>query len=628
MAVRSRKTRGTHVSDVQARYDAAGNGRRARGWTPPSSGPNIATQGNEKIRNRPRDAVRNDWGGESGVQKWTTNLIGVGIVPRWNSQSIADLWTEFVKQADADCVLDFYGLQTLGTRSWLASGEVFLRRRSRRLNSGLAVPMQVQLLEADFCPVFDALAWPGMPAGNSIRQGIEFDKNGTRVAYWFWPNHPGERQITSDFNTVLVRVTADNVRHLFEPLRPGQIRGVSMLAPVLMRLRGTGDFEDTVLDRQKLANLFVTFITRQMPQDWQGINTDPDTGLPTFYDNDGSPMAGLEPGIQKELLPGEDVKFANPPGAGVEHASYLRSTNLGSAAGQGLPYELWAGDIKDVSDRTLRVLMNEFHRFAEQRQWQILIPQFCQGAVEWFVAAGALAGKIALSRLKEARNPEWAPHGWDYLHPVQDVQGKILAIQNGLTSKTREITRRGDDPRKIVDERRLDAEAEKAAGLTPPAPLTPQQRGKPPAAPKPQAPSAMAEMLAAFTSQAAQQNALMLKMIEVMGAPQPQAVQQPQAAAPAPAFTIHNHIPEAGQIVVPAPLVTVAAAEVNVPAPIVNVTGGEVNVTTPAPIVNVENIVQPAEVNVNLPDRKTESTITRDREGNITNVVQTERDLH
>ena len=46
---------------------------------------------------------------------------------------------------------------------------------------------------------------------------------------------------------------------------------------------------------------------------------------------------------------------------------------------------------------------------------------------------------------------EHAPHGWAYIHPVQDVQGKALELENGLRSRSSVIGERGDDP-DLVDE--------------------------------------------------------------------------------------------------------------------------------------------------------------------------------
>ena len=66
--------------------------------------------------------------------------------------------------------------------------------------------------------------------------------------------------------------------------------------------------------------------------------------------------------------------------------------HLGTAAAAGLPYEIFSGDIANVSDRTLRMLVNEFRRFAEQRQWLTIIPMFCQRARDWWTDAAVLAG--------------------------------------------------------------------------------------------------------------------------------------------------------------------------------------------------------------------------------------------
>lgn len=456
---------------ISARYDAAGNGRRMRGWTPKSSGPNKAIEGLQTIRNRSNDAARNDWSGESGVQKWTTTLIGIGITPRFKrlknakrKLALTDLWSDFVSLADADGVLSYYAMQTLAVRSWFTSGEVFIRRRYRRLNDGLPVPMQVQLLEAEFVPLLDSDSWPGMPLGNKIRSGIEFDKRNRRVAYWMYKEHPGDKQslVASD---QLVRVPAEDVRHMYEPKRIGQLRGVPGSAPILARLRSIGDFDDAVLERQKLANLFVAFITRAMPT--MGVdNVDPLTGALIEMDG-GQPLAPLAPGMTQELDPGQDVKFANPPEAGTTYSDYMRTNHLGTAAGYGIPYELFSGDIKEVSDRTLRVLINEFRRFAEQRQWQIVIPMFCQPVSEWFSEAALLAGKCTQEESDALRRPEHAPHGWAHIHPVQDPQGKKIEVDAGFRSRSSVISAGGDDPDMVDAERAEDKKRETKLDLLP-----------------------------------------------------------------------------------------------------------------------------------------------------------------
>jgi lambda family phage portal protein len=467
------------VIETQNRYDAGGTGRRMRGWTPPTAGPNRSIVQIQKLRDRARDAARNDWTGTAGLQHWTTNLIGTGIVPRakritnqTKKKKYADLWAKWTKLADSDGVLCFYGQQTLATRAWLESGEVFGRLRTMPEGS-MEVPFKVQLLEADYVPMLDADSWVGMPVGNILRSGVEFDPLGQRVAYWAFKSHPSDYLGLTITSAVLARIPADEMVHVFEPKRPGQIRGVPEFSPVLARLRNVADFDDAVLERQKLANLFTAFVKQVYPANWDG--TDPMTGKPIQFDKHGVPMAALEPGTTQELLAGEEVVFSNPPEAGTTYSEFMRGQNIGTAAGQGLPYELMSGDIANISDRTLRIVVNEFRRYAEQRQWQIIIPMLCQKVRERWVDIAAVVGLIDAADIDDMKLVEWSPHGWDYIHPIQDVQGKQLAVDAGFKSRSSVISSQGDDPDEVDNERKVDQDREDKLGLTP-ATLEPSTR--------------------------------------------------------------------------------------------------------------------------------------------------------
>lgn len=608
---------------VHNKYDAAGTGRRMKGWMPPSTGPNRATVGLQKIRDRSRDAVRNEWSGESASQKWISSLIGTGITQRLKriadkerKQAINDLWQRWVTVADADGVLDFYAMQALVVRAWLDSGEVFVRKRWRRLDSPMEVPMQVQLIEAEFVPVFDADAWPGMPIGNKIRQGIELDRRGQRVAYWMHREHPGEHGLGGQLN--LLRVSASEVKHVYELKRPGQLRGVSALAPVLARLRSINDYEDAVLERQKLANLFTAFITRGVGGD---ADVDPLTNLPMEFGSDGAPLAGLQPGLIQELDYGQDVKFANPPEPGTTYSDYMRTQHMGTSAASGLPYEIYSGDIKEVSDRTLRVIINEFRRFAEQRQWHTVIPMFCQPVREWWTDAAALAGHVTLEERNAVAMVEWAPQGWTYIHPVQDPQGKKIEVEAGFRSRASVIAAAGYDPEEVDEERRLDVEREKELGLwidpNPPASVPQAQAAAQMAATKQHNEAGQAERPNTSIDQQFKALAMQMQAIQAALVGQQQPQQQP--------LTVNNYMP--------APLVEnrVEPTPVSVAAPVVNNTVLVPEINIPATVVN--NTVQVPEIHVppvrmtlEVPPRKTETTIERDQYGNLVKATQTETD--
>lgn len=462
----------------KARYDAAGRGRRMAGWNAPSSGPNLATAGLQTIRNRARDTARNDWTGKSGSQKWSTALVGVGIIPRFpriespeRRKAVTDIFNDFVKQADADCVLNFYGLQTLVVRTWLMAGECFIRRRNRFLDEGLRVPMQIQVLEPEMVPCdFYAKTWPGLSPNNEIRAGIEFNKRGKRIAYWVYKENPGDSALAGSIgSTDLVRVAASEMCHVVEVERAGQLRGVSQFAPILARLRNIENYDDNTLTRQQLANMVVGFITRGLPTAGVGEpDIDPLTNQPTETDSIGTPLLGMQPGLLQELEDGQKVEWSNPPEAGTEYSAYMRTQHMGTAAGVGIPYELFSGDIANVSDRTLRVLINDFRRFAEQRQWQHVIFQFCQPVIEWCSQAMLLAGHINAVEQEAMVRCEHAPHGWAHIHPTQDPQGKLIEVNAGFRSRASVVGDRGDDPEAVDEERKVDKDREARLGLTPP----------------------------------------------------------------------------------------------------------------------------------------------------------------
>lgn len=462
-----------HSKPVVARYDAAGNGRRLGGWQAPASGPNRAIEGTERMRDRARDAVRNDWAGAAAVTKWTTTLIGIAIRQRFDRivsksrrQAVTDAYTDWSSRCDSMGILSLPAMQTQVVRGWLEGGETFVVMRNRAPTPTRAVPLVLQVLESDYCPRLDSTAWPGMPIGNYMTQGIEFDPDGMRTAFWFFRKHPGDGyNLRVPSTGDLVRIPADQVCHVFDAKRGGQVRGVSSLDSILVRLRNSMDFEDVVLDRQKLANLFTMFITRELPQAPNDIDYDDATGLPKWYDKEGQPISTLQAGMSQELSPGEDVKFTNPPEAGTVYSDYMRTTHMGTASGVDMPYELFAGDIRQVSDRTLRVLIQEYRRFAEQRQWQIIIPMFCQPVVEAWSVAATLVNVIRVNEVDFVKRCTHAPHGFENIHPVQDPQGKILEVQAGFRSRSDVIGERGDDPIDVDNQRQVDMEREKALGL-------------------------------------------------------------------------------------------------------------------------------------------------------------------
>lgn len=460
-------------SNIKASYEGAGEGRRSTGWDAPDNGINsINTPALRNLRGRSRAAVRNDPYAFNVIDKRVSNLIGTGITPRPNTEDNALrkllqlLWDDWVDESDADEHTDFYGQQALVARTVETSGECFVRLRPRRLDEGLAVPLQVQILAPEFVPhdKFETTR-----TGNAIRAGIEFNPDGKRVAYWMYLSHPRDGVSLNAGYNQLVRVPASQVLHIFEPVEPGQLRGVPRLSPVLKRLRSLDNYDDAVLFRQEVANLFAGFISRPAP-DSGPMPRDPVTGEPLSFDRDGfTPMVALEPGTMQELGPGEEVEFSKPPDAGNNYPDFMRQQLMAAAAGTGTPYEILTGDMREVNDRALRVVLNEFRRRLEQLQFGVYVHQLCRPIRAAWMDMAVLSGALVLDdyakRRREYLRTRWVPQGWAYIQPVQDVQARRMEVQAGFASRSEMVTRTGYDAETVDAENAADNARAQALGL-------------------------------------------------------------------------------------------------------------------------------------------------------------------
>lgn len=445
---------------ASAVYEAGTMARRALAWRAPTVSANAAVLYQlATLRDRSRLAVRNDGYAKGAVDKLVTNIIGTGIKPLSQAldagfrRAVQDLWLRWTDYSDADGLLDWYGQQAQATRAWLEGGEVFVRLRFRFLEDDLPVPLQVQVLEPEMCPhTYNAIG----RNGNRIRAGIEFDRIGRRVAYWFHPSRPGD---LNDWDAGDLRsVSADSVLHIYDPLRPGQLRGVPHLTQALIRLMELDKFDDATLLRQQIANLFAAFIKRP---NTEGSDVNPLTNLVADDASGDRPVLQFEPGIMQELGPGEEVDFSRPPDAGNGYPAFMKQQLMGVAAATGVPYEVLTGDMAGLNDRVMRVVLHEFRRQIQARQHQIVAFQLCRRVWRAWMDRAFLAGAL-LVPAEYMDNPEpwvkvrWMPQGWPYLHPVQDVEAARSAIRCGLTTRSATVAELGEDVEVIDEEQAAD----------------------------------------------------------------------------------------------------------------------------------------------------------------------------
>lgn len=454
------------ISSRNTGLEAGRFSRRLSGWLPSRSHINtlIAASGRTVVA-RSRYLVRNNPYGQAAVECFTSNLVGAGIVPSWvldnqaKKKELQDLWLNWTDEADSEGLTDLYGLQRRIGREVFIAGEAFVRRRPRFLRDGLSVPLQLQVIPSEQLPLERNLV---LPNGNRVRQGIEFDKIGRRVAYHFWKVNPGDITETADQGQMTI-VPASDILHIFDPMEAAQIRGLPRLTPSIVALWMLDNYDDAELERKRVAALFTAFVKRNDP-DGEMFNAAREEAAKL---NDGVAEISLEPGTMHTLLPGEDIVTAAPADVGQSYDPFQYRMLTRICAPLGLPYAAVTGDMVKANYSNQRAALLEMRRRMEALQFGVIVHQFCRPVASWFLDAAALSGAIKLPKYVDNpsvfKNITWIPPKWAWVDPLKDVEAEVISVNNGFKARSSVVEGMGDDP--IETDRRIAEDQKRAKDL-------------------------------------------------------------------------------------------------------------------------------------------------------------------
>lgn len=455
-------------------FEAGMSNRRLKGFQPSRAHVNtlIAAAGSD-ITARARHLVRNNGYAANAIESWAGNVVGAGIKP---SSLIADaslkaatqkLWLAWTDESDAEGLTDFYGQQRRAAREVFIAGEVFFRFRPRRPEDGLSVPLQLQMLPSEMLPLTRNQTLPG---GNVIRQGIEFDRIGRRVAYHFLRRHPGDCT-DPGMTGETVRVPASEIIHVMDPVDAGQLRGVSRFAPAIVKLFLLDQYDDAELDRKKVAAMYALFVTTPSPGEPFDIAEDGGTG---------DRVMDVQPGQVVMLEPGEEIQTSAPADVGGSYEAFQYRTLLQIAAALGVPYAYLSNDMLKANYSNSRLALLEFRRRIDAWQHAVMVYQLCRAVWQRWMDTAVMAGTLAIKDYEPNRAGfiacSWLPPKWDWVDPLKDARAEIEQIEAGLKSRTQALAERGFDAEQVDAEIAADKAREQRLGLvfgTPPMPSTP-----------------------------------------------------------------------------------------------------------------------------------------------------------
>jgi len=295
--------------------------------------------------------------------------------------------------------------------------------------------MQIQVIEGDY---IDTDRTMDLQGGGRIINGVEFDAIGKRVAYWLFQEHPGALLFGGGYNSR--RVPADGVAHVFYQERPGQVRGISWLVAVILKMKEFDEYDDAQLMKQKIAACLAV-ITSDASGFGEGLGT-VDPSRPT--------IDSLEPGAIIQRAPGQTIEVVQPPSV-REFRDYSEVTLRTVAAGMDLTYESMTGDFTDLPFSAARMSRLEHWENVHDWRWQMLIPQMCDPVWGWAMQAAAIVGKIDAPPAAL-----WTAPPLPMLDPANEGLAYQRNVRGGIQSLSDAIRERGYDPEELLNEMAAD----------------------------------------------------------------------------------------------------------------------------------------------------------------------------
>lgn len=287
--------------------------------------------------------------------------------------------------------------------------------------------------------------------------GIEYDKfTGAPLQYTIADN---------GYYANVHRVPARLIFHIFQTLRPGQLRGVTPFAPAILTARAMAEYTQSELDSSKMAAKYLAMVTTPDIQNFQQSRLVGNK----VNSSEAQRIEMLENATIEYLQPGEQIQFAQTaqrPGDSFDR--FVRYATRMVSITVDVPYEVLSGDYTGINYSTSKaargdaaMLLTPHKYLIEQR---FLMPIFRRWLEYEALTQDYLRGYW--------QHPEcfsramWIPAGMPSVDPQRDGRADIDAITAGLKSPQEAILARGADPEEVLQQLREWQAMRDRMGLT------------------------------------------------------------------------------------------------------------------------------------------------------------------
>lgn len=282
--------------------------------------------------------------------------------------------------------------------------------------------------------------------GSRVVMGIEIDPAGRETAYYLRINRNSDFYGTGE----RIRVPAERMIHIYRKLEPQQVRGVSILAPILKKIAHLEAYEEAEIVHARAQSCVM------------GIWEKTGTGDPLDANGQGEIATELEPGTFKFAPEGYTPKFLQNAAPSSNFASFWKNLTRTIANSIGLSYNKAAGDYESVNYSSLREASLEDRATYTELQ-QFFVENWKDIQFKDFIESGKR--NRSYPNDKNLMKHRFFGRRFQWVDPLKEISALEKEFSLGLTDPITEIEKRGFDPDEIIERTKLWREKCKAAGL-------------------------------------------------------------------------------------------------------------------------------------------------------------------
>ena len=454
--------------NVLAHYEAA-KPSRARKFNRDQSSPNqLVSQGAVALRTQARHLERNHDIAKGIIRAFVNNVVGasgIGIEPQPRNadgtintayaDALREAYKNWSKTPEVTHTYTFSQAQRVMCRTWVRDGEGFAQLLTGfipTLDHGTKVPFSIEMFEADLVPM-------DYNDGDKIRQGIERNAWGRKIAYYVYKKHPGE---TDSYNlkTSTKRVAATNILQVASLERMGQLRGVSEFASVITRLEDVKDYEESERIAAKVAASLTAYVKRGSP----------DLYVPPETDSEGNQVTrdiSLNPGtIIDSLAVGEEIGLIDSKRPNPNALTWRQGQLRAVASGVGASYSTIARAYDGTYSSQRQELVEQWINYAILTDE--FVGMFVQPVWDQFVLAAHLSGVVPMPKgmtIDQANDCLFVGQNMPWIDPLKEAAAWNSLVRDGFASEVEVIRKRGQNPRDVIEKIAQFREQAAAKGL-------------------------------------------------------------------------------------------------------------------------------------------------------------------